>query len=183
MYNNWYDTYDNELLRNGYITHIRCAEAINRNASSKQASILDIGCGTGLSGQEILSKGFVKIDGSDFSSKMLEKAAEKNIYQNLFLIDLNTENYNLDKKYDIICAAGVISPNHVKPKTINYFLKNLNKKGLIVFSLNDHAVADENFMKKINFVIKNNKLKIVEKIYGDHLVKIKLRSWIYVLQK
>ena len=183
MYNNWYSSYDNELLINGYITPFRCAEAINKNTSSKQALILDVGCGTGLSGQEILSKGFTNIDGTDFSSKMLEKAAEKNIYQKLFLIDLNTENYNLDKKYDIICAAGVISPNHAKPETINYLLKNLNNKGLIVFSLNDHAVADTNFMKNINFVIKNNKLKIIEKIYGDHLVKIKLRSWIYVLQK
>jgi len=183
LYNNWYNSYDNELLRNGYITHIRCAEAINRNATNKQASILDIGCGTGLSGQEILSKGFVKIDGTDFSTKMLEKAAEKNIYQELFLIDLNTDNYNLNKKYDIICAAGVISPNHAKPETINYFQKYLNKKGLMVFSLNDHAVEDANFMKKIQFVINKNKLKIIEKKYGDHLVRIQLRSWIYVLQK
>ena len=183
MYNNWYNSYDNELLRNGYITPLRCAEAINRNASSKQALVLDIGCGTGLSGQEILSKGFVNIDGTDFSSKMLEKSAEKQIYQELFLIDLNSSNYNLNKKYDIICAAGVISPNHARPETINNFQKFLNRKGLIVFSLNDHAVEDVNFMNKIKFVIKKNKLKIVEKKYGNHLVKIKLRSWIYVLQK
>lgn len=168
---------------NGYITPFRCAEAINRNASSKQALILDVGCGTGLSGQEILSKGFANIDGTDFSSKMLEKADEKMIYQELFLIDLNSNTYNLNKKYDIICAAGVISPNHAKPEIINNFQKFLNKKGLIVFSLNDHAVENADFMSKIKFVIKKNKLKIVEKKYGDHLVKIKLRSWIYVLQK
>ena len=99
------------------------------------------------------------------------------------MIDLNSNTYNLNKKYDIICAAGVISPNHAKPETINNFQKFLNKKGLIVFSLNDHAVENADFMSKIKFVIKKNKLKIVEKKYGDHLVKIKLRSWIYVLQK
>ena len=110
-----------------------------------------------------MSKGFVKIDGTDFSSKMLEKAAVKKIYQELFVIDLNTDNYNLNKKYDIICAAGVISPNHAKPETINYFQKYLKMKGLIVFSLNDHAVEDANFMKNLNFLLKIISLKLLKK--------------------
>ena len=43
----------------------------------KNSEIIDIGCGTGLSGQEIILKGFKNIDGSDFSKKMLEEAKLK----------------------------------------------------------------------------------------------------------
>ena len=72
--NYWHGTRDHDVSQN----REALLEAIEGEAPH---AILDIGCGTGLLGQEILSKGFVKIDGTDFSTKMLEKAAEKNIYQ------------------------------------------------------------------------------------------------------
>lgn len=50
----------------------------------KNSEIIDIGCGTGLSGQETILKGFDNIDGSDFSKKMLEQAKLKKIYRSLF---------------------------------------------------------------------------------------------------
>ena len=78
----------------------------------KNSEIIDIGCGTGLSGQEIILEGFNNIDGTDFSKKMLEEAKLKKIYRSLFTLDLNKNNFKLDKSYDAILASGVISPNH-----------------------------------------------------------------------
>ena len=149
----------------------------------KNSEIIDIGCGTGLSGQEIILKGFNNIDGSDFSKKMLDKAKLKNIYRGLFTLDLNKNNFRLDKSYDAINAAGVISPNHAKPECLKICLNYLRPKGIIIFSLNDHAYADKTFMTKINKIIETFKLKILEKEYGDHLKKINLKSWIYVLKR
>ena len=128
----------------------------------KNSEIIDIGCGTGLSGQEITLKGFSNIDGSDF---------------------LNKYNFKLEKSYDAIIAAGVISPNHAKPECLKNCLNHLKPNGIIIFSLNDHAYADKIFMKKINKIIQTYKLKILEKEYGEHLKKINLKSWIYVLKR
>ena len=144
---------------------------------------MDIGCGTGLSGQEIILKGFNNIDGSDFSKKMLEEAKLKKIYQSFFTLDLNKNNFIHDKSYDAIIAAGVISPNHAKPECLKNCLDYLKPHGIIIFSLNDHAYADKIFMTKINKIIKIYKLKFLEKKYGDHLKKINLKSWIYVLKR
>ena len=149
----------------------------------KKSEIIDIGCGTGLSGQEIISKGFNSIDGSDFSKKMLEEAKLKKIYQSLFTLDLNKKDFKHDKSYDAILAAGVISPNHAKPECLKNCLDYLKPNGIIIFSLNDHAYADNIFMTKINKIIKIYKLKFLEKKYGDHLKKINLKSWIYVLKR
>ena len=38
-------------------------------------------------------------------------------------------------------------------------------------------------MTKINKIIETYKLKILEKEYGEHLIKINLKSWIYVLKR
>ena len=64
-------SYDDELKSNNYSTPKRCAKALRKYLKNTNSYILDIGCGTGLSGQEILNIGFNNVDGSDFSEKML----------------------------------------------------------------------------------------------------------------
>ena len=114
---------------------------------------------------------------------MLQKADLKKIYRNLFLHDLNSDTYNFENKYDAIVAAGVISPNHAKPKALKNCIKFIKPNGLIIFSLNDHAYNDWEFLDAIHSIIKDYNLKIIEKKYGDHLSKISLKSWIYVVKK
>ena len=63
FYKDWSSTYDRELFENGYITPIRCANALASMQINKQDPIIDIGCGTGLSGKAFRDKGFTKIDG------------------------------------------------------------------------------------------------------------------------
>ena len=89
-------SYDDELKSNNYSTPKRCAKALRKYLKNTNSYILDIGCGTGLSGQEILNVGFNNVDGSDFSEKMLYEAKKKNIYKKLFNLDLNNNYYNLN---------------------------------------------------------------------------------------
>ena len=60
-------SYDYELKLNNYATPKRCANALSKYLKDTNSYILDIGCGTGLSGQEIFNVGFNNVDGSDFS--------------------------------------------------------------------------------------------------------------------
>ena len=130
----------------------------------KNSEIIDIGCGTGLSGQEITLKGFNNIDGSDFSKKMLEEAKLKNIYRSLFTLDLNKNYFKLDKNYDAIVAAGVISPNHAKPECLKNCLNYLKPKGVITAQVGSqdkkpHQV--ENWLNVFHHHFGNTKLSRV----------------------
>ena len=89
----------------------------------------------------------------------------------------------VENKYDAIVAAGVISPNHAKPKSLKNCIEFIKPNGLIIFSLNDHAYNDLDFLGEIHSIIDDYNLKIIEKKYGDHLSKISLKSWIYVVKK
>ena len=171
------------MNENKYVTPKRCAEAVSRHIKDKQTYILVIGCGTGLSGEAFISEGFYNIDGTDFSDEMLEIARKKNIYNNLFFDDINKSNLNFQEHYLVVAAVGVISPTHAKAETINQILSYIKKSGILVFSLNDHALEDEVYVNKIKDLKNNKSIIFLEENYGEHIKKIHLNSKIFVIKK
>ena len=64
LYDRWAETYDTELIdENDYAQPRRCAEMLARYLKTREAEILDIGCGTGLSGAALREAGFGIVDG------------------------------------------------------------------------------------------------------------------------
>lgn len=72
-YDAWADSYDAEIAENGYATPARCAAALAATGLGRSAAILDLGCGTGLSGVALAAEGFTVIDGTDLSPGMLKR--------------------------------------------------------------------------------------------------------------
>ena len=182
LYDKWAPFYDKELTDNQYVTPLRCAEVLSNFAKNKEIKILDVGCGTGLAGFSLRKFGFKNIDGLDLSKQMLRIASDKKIYRMLFNLNLNNLS-NFEKGYDAIIAAGVISPSHADPETISNSYSILNKKGLMIFSINDHALNNTLFFSEIKKVIKRSNFILLDQIYGDHIKELSLKSSIFVLQK
>jgi predicted TPR repeat methyltransferase len=70
--------------------------------------VLDIGCGTGLAGTVFrqLAKG---LDGLDISSAMLDKAAQRGIYDRLEQGEIVHRLTHLGQRYDLVVASDVLS--------------------------------------------------------------------------
>ena len=86
-YDNWARKYENELLNEyGYCAHIIASEALLKHETRKDCEIIDIGCGTGLVAEKLISLGFSNITGLDVSSKMIAIAKRKGIYKKLHKI-------------------------------------------------------------------------------------------------
>jgi len=72
---------------------------------TEEMNVLDLGCGTGLGSQ--LYRPFAKrLIGVDVSSKMLEKAEEKKIYDELKVFDILC-NWEFSQKFDLIYSSDV----------------------------------------------------------------------------
>ncbi len=72
---------------------------------TEEMNVLDLGCGTGLGAQ--LYRPFAKkLIGVDVSSKMLEKAAEKKIYNRLEVFDI-LQDWGFPQKFDLIYSSDV----------------------------------------------------------------------------
>jgi len=72
---------------------------------TENMEILDLGCGTGLGA--VLYQPFAKrLTGVDVSEKMLEKAAEKEIYSHLAVFDI-LQAWSFPMKFDLIYSSDV----------------------------------------------------------------------------
>lgn len=58
LYKDWAETYDEEIMANGYASPVRTAEALAKCGAQLDAPILDVGCGTGVSGLLLRDAGF-----------------------------------------------------------------------------------------------------------------------------
>ena len=58
-------------------------EKLKELGHNNNVSIVDLGCGTGLVGEQLYNLGYKNIDGMDLSENMLKDAEEKGIYRYL----------------------------------------------------------------------------------------------------
>ena len=122
-YKRWAATYDQEVgVDNGYAQPARCAAALD-GVADRSGSVLDVGCGTGLSGIALRDVGFADLDGCDFSPPMLERAAETGVYRRLFEADLNAGLGIEDGTYDHAVAVGVFSFAHIRPDALRSVIR------------------------------------------------------------
>ena len=182
-YDDWAASYDAEISENGYATPGRCAEALARHLSDKTAPILDFGCGTGLSGLALATQGFTAIDGIDPSAGMLAEAAKRGLYRNLIHIEPGADIPGAPGTYAAIAAIGVIGVGAAPPAVLDQIANALLPGGLLVFSYNDHALADPACAAKRDELLARGTMRLIEESYGDHLPGINLNSSVYIFEK
>ena len=183
FYENWAASYDREIAENGYATPRRCAAALAAHAPDNGAAVLDLGCGTGLSGLALRAAGFTTVDGAEPSPEMLARAKQAGAYRALHMIEPDDPLPFPPETYTHINAAGVISPGHAPPETMDKALEILPAGGCLVFSLNDHALEERAFPDRADALIADGVAELVFREHGDHLPGIGLESTVYVLKK
>ena len=184
FYADWAETYDAEVKANGYVTPERCATALANAVTDLSAPLLDIGCGTGLSGIALREAGFTNVDGTDLSQEMLDIATHRgDIYSELFLGLARDPLPVPPGEYTNAAAIGVFSPGHAPPATIDTVLGFLPVGGCFVFSMNDHALADPSYMAKVDEVTGAGKADAVFREHGPHLKALGMQSTVMVLRK
>lgn len=184
FYEEWAATYEAETLDNGYVTPSRCAAALAGCTPDLAAPLLDLGCGTGLSGAAFRDAGFTCIDGSDFSEEMLACAKTKvGVYRRLVTSDLNDPLPGAPGEYTNIAAVGVFSPGHAPPEMIDAVMEKLPAGGCFVFSLNDHALEIPGYEAHIDALVDRQCTEVAFREYGNHLPGRNLGAVVAVLRR
>ena len=184
VYDDWAGSYDDTVLSHGYVTPQRCAGALAGLEPDRAVPILDIGCGTGISGMALKAAGFTEVAGSEVNASMLEKAAEREgLYKELKLVDMENPFDFPPGTYRHMTAMGVIATGHAPPSTVAAILAKLDAGGLLVFSLNDHTLEDPEYPGAVEAAVADGGAELAFDEYGDHMPAIGLNSRIIALRK
>ena len=120
LYKDWATTYDTTMVGElAYSAPQTVANILSKHLSDKEASILDLGCGTGLVGERLKLLGFETVDGVDFSDEMLNVAKEKNIYRRLTQADLTKATDIASQEYDAAISAGLFTYGHLDARCLD----------------------------------------------------------------
>ena len=108
-YDGWAAGYDEDLAAWSYQAPAVVAEAvISRHATA--ASLLDVGCGTGLVGRELRARGFGgRVLGLDISHASLEGARQSGAYDSAEPADLQQPLPSPDDSVDVLVCVGVMT--------------------------------------------------------------------------
>ncbi|MEO1563143.1 MAG: class I SAM-dependent methyltransferase [Pseudomonadota bacterium] len=182
FYSDWAATYDAEVIANGYKTPERLSKALVEFAAKNQ-KILDIGCGTGFSGEHLAAQGFSNIHGTDPNDEMLEVARQRSVYTSVWKTDLSDPLTFEIGAYHVITAIGVISTGAAPPETLEAVLHKLKPGGLLAFSFNDHALDEPAFPAARDDVLAKGLATERYRNYGPHLTGQNLNSDIYIFER
>ena len=182
VYRDWakkYD-YDNDHVL-GTVSQPKSVNLLSTTLKDKTAKIIDVGCGTGLVGENLKAKDFIYFDGIDISEDMLSIAKSRG-YRNLFLGSLNKQLPLLDNAYDATMCVGVFTHGHVSSDGFNELCRIVKPGGYVCFTINE-GVFEKYGFKKMIVEFQSNKIWEVISLYKDDYMTLENVKGYYCLAK
>lgn len=189
--------YDITRAGEGYAVPDLLKEAMDKTFGVRtNLEILDIGCGTGLCGAVV--KPYAVPDGLygvDVSSKMLDAAYDKKIYDKVFNGDFAHYIAQNERRFDLILAGDVLPYNADFNAAVGSLRTALKDKGYLIFSLRlnkfneDESVFYPPFYELfdetvVDRLLKENGLALVSRVTADEEEQnSKDPEYLYVVQK
>ncbi len=133
-FNGFAETFDKQLT--GVLNYRTPEELVNLLAKLERTfpEVLDLGCGTGLAGP-LLRALAGTLTGVDLSPKMLEKAAERGVYDRLIEGEIETFLGRQPDRFDLIFATDVLIYFGDLAQLMRGAAKSLRPGGLFAFSI------------------------------------------------
>jgi predicted TPR repeat methyltransferase len=184
FYSNWADEYDAQLLDElSYVGPQKTAALLMRFVDDRNARILDIGCGTGLTSVDLAAQGYQQLDGLDFSAAMLAKARERNIYATLIEADLNQPLAIDSETYDAAVSTGTFTHGHVGAEPLDEVFRIIKPGGYLVCTVHRAIWKDHGFEEKIRELNESARARTLDLVHDVYFEGSTPDGMYYVLQK
>lgn len=194
LFDSYADHYDAHLLGPlAYKVPQLLLDQVKPYLTNKSLSILDLGAGTGLSG-EVFKSYANRMVGVDLSEKMLAVAKGKHIYDELVLSDVLSYLKQASACFDLVIAADVVIYFGVLEALLAGVARVLNAQGMFVFNTeisdtDDFQLTDTGRFKHRKSYIEQLAAKNGFVLLTIHIANIRkhleeeVKGYIFVLQK
>ena len=180
LYKKWSATYENDLASFGYVAPENALALFLKQITDRNALIHDAGCGTGLVGTKLKLAGYSNIDGSDFSTDMLQLAQQTQAYQQLSEIDFAMPTALKNNHYDAVISVGVYT-KRFKNTFIPEMLRTLKPNGYFVFTARPLYFDEVN--ATLHELLKNGAIRNSYIEYNDYMTGQNACAYFIAVQK
>lgn len=169
-YKSWAADYDADTVGQfGYVAHKVSAEALDDALGDRDAYVLDAGCGTGLGGEELVRKGYTRLDALDYSREMLKEAERKEIYQRYIQADLSQPLTIKADCYDAVVCAGTFTYGHVKADAFDELVRVTRPEGIVCFTIRQGAYEDYGYRQRMIELEQKRSWELIRMQDADYL--------------
>jgi len=161
VYDRWSDSYDEYMDGVGYRHPAICVALLARHVPPGNVRVLDAGVGTGSVGELLAIVGYTAIDGIDISQGMLDKAAEKGLYADLRVADMNQPLDLISDRYRAVISSGVFTTGHVGSEGVGQLLAVCETGGHLVITVKV-GVWQDDIQPYLHVLARDGKVRIVD---------------------
>lgn len=146
LYAGWAATYDSDFIEaNGYVYHRNIAAlfaaGLPDGGPPAEGAVLDVGCGTGIVGEELRRLGVPVVDGVDISPEMLAIAEGRRldgvpIYRELLEVDLTGLVPMATDTYGGVVSVGTFTHGHLGPEPLDELVRIAQPNARFVIGIN-----------------------------------------------
>lgn len=184
FYKKWAADYDHQMLdKLGYSSPASIARILGEQLSDQQSSILDIGCGTGLTCRLLAEKGYSNLDGIDFSADMLSVARERGIYRELIQADVNQPLEIESGRYDGAISSGTFTHGHVGAEPLDEIFRVLKPGGILACTVHQDLWQSMGFEAKFTTLVERDVATSVSLELGSYYTDGPVEGWFCVYRK
>lgn len=185
-YKDWACDYDRDTCQvMGYVGPKVAARILDHHLDTKDAKVLDAGCGTGLVGQVLNGMGYKNLEAMDYSPDMITEAEKKDVYTNVFQADMNERLKVPSNAYDATICVGTFTYAHVGPDAFEELVRITRPGGYICFTIRDGAYEEYGYRDKMLQLEAAERWRLQEMRQEDYLVKedVSARFCLYEVMK
>lgn len=184
FYRKWAADYDRQMREElDYLSPDRIAQDLAEQIQEKDAAILDVGCGTGLTCRLLAERGYCHLDGVDLSQEMLDVARERGIYRRLIQADLN-EPLPLDTAvYDGVISSGTFTHGHVGPQPLDELFRVLKPGGVLACTVHQDLWQSLGFDERLRNLVDQGVAELVSHELGPYFGGSPPEGWFCVYRR
>ena len=184
FYRKWAADYDRQMLdQRGYTAPSSIAKILSEQLSDSRASVLDVGCGTGLTCRLLAESGFSQLDGIDLSQEMIEVARERGIYRNLLQGDVNQPLQLETASYDGVVSSGTFTHGHVGPGPLDEIFRVLKPGGILACTVHQDLWQSMGFEDRFAALVDQGIASLISLELGSYYRDKPLEGWFCVYRK
>lgn len=183
FYAQWAVDYDQQMAGLQYSSPRLLGDLLMQYLPNKQAKILDVGCGTGLTVAALFNAGYVDLHGIDLSPEMIQVADSRGFYQSLARVDVKQPLDCPDAQFDAVVSSGTFTLGHLDAGPLLELVRILKSGGILACTIHQDLWQTKGFAACFSRFVQAGQMQCLHRKLNRLFANKPPQAWFCVYRK